>query len=212
MRVLENHKFWTIFIFLLACIFRIFFLDLIEFKYDEALGTLPCGYDHKYTYDHIGYNLKLTDMQAAVGVAQLKKLPSFIKTRKENWQYLRKGLESLEEYFILPEPTPKSDPSWFGFAITVRENAPFTRNQITSYLESKKIGTRLLFGGNLTRQPAYQGIEYRVAGGLANTDIVANQTFWIGVYPGLTTKHLDYVSETFRKICKTPKKLVHSQR
>ena len=173
-------------------------------RFEWELGTLPCGYDHKYTYDHVGYNLKLTDLQAAVGVAQLKKLPNFIKIRKENWQYLRKGLENLQEYFILPEPTPKSDPSWFGFAITVRPDAPFTRNQLIQYLDSRKIGTRLLFGGNLTRQPAYQGLKYRVTGNLTNTDFIANQTFWIGVYPGLGHKHLNYVLEIINKICLKP--------
>ena len=166
-------------------------------RFEWQLGELPYGYDHKYIYSHIGYNLKLTDMQAAVGVAQLKKLPSFIEARKRNWRLLYEGLKSLEEFFILPQPTPGSDPSWFGFAITVRPGAPFTRNELVQYLESKKIATRLLFGGNLTRQPAYQDVAYRTVGDLKNTDIVMNNTFWVGVYPGLSRDMIQYVRKAF---------------
>jgi CDP-6-deoxy-D-xylo-4-hexulose-3-dehydrase len=166
-------------------------------RFEWQLGELPYGYDHKYTYSHVGYNLKLTDMQAAVGVAQLAKLPQFVETRKRNWQQLYDGLSAYEEYLILPEPTPHSDPSWFGFIITVRPEAPFSRNDLISHLEAHKVATRLLFGGNLIRQPAYEQVEYRVVGELANTDIVMTRTFWIGVYPGLTTEMLDYSLSVF---------------
>ncbi len=163
-------------------------------RFEWELGTLPCGYDHKYTYSHIGYNLKLTDMQAAVGVAQLSKLPEFIQSRKRNFQRLRSKLAVLEDVLILPEATPGSDPSWFGFPISIRPNAPFTRNQLIRHLDSNHIGTRLLFGGNLTRQPAYRDVAYRVVGDLAGTDFVMHQTFWIGLYPGLTDEMLDFVT------------------
>lgn len=166
-------------------------------RFGWQLGELPYGYDHKYTYSHIGYNLKLTDMQAAVGVAQLKKLPQFITARKQNWQRLYDGLKAFKEFMMLPEPTPHSDPSWFGFLITVRPEAPFTRNDLVQYLEQHKIATRLLFGGNLIRQPAYQNVKYRVVGSLDNTDIVMNQSFWIGVYPGITAEMIDFVIERF---------------
>jgi CDP-6-deoxy-D-xylo-4-hexulose-3-dehydrase len=161
-------------------------------------GQLPYGYDHKYIYSHIGYNLKVTDMQAAVGVAQLKKLPRFIEARKFNFRLLYDGLKPFEEYFILPEATAGSDPSWFGFLVTVRPEAPFTRNDLIRYLSSRKIDTRLLFGGNLTRQPAYQDVPCRVVGELKNTDLVMNRTFWVGVYPGLTEVMLSYVIESVR--------------
>ena len=166
-------------------------------RFEWQLGTLPYGYDHKYIYSHIGYNLKMTDMQAAVGVAQLKKLPQFIETRKKNWQHLRQGLAPFAEFLILPEPTPNSDPSWFGFLLSVRPDAPFTRNELINYLETNQVATRLLFGGNLTRQPAYQHINYRVVGDLINTDLVMNHTFWIGVYPSLSTEMLDYMLDVF---------------
>ena len=162
-------------------------------RFKWQLGDLPAGYDHKYIYSHIGYNLKATDMQAAVGVAQLQKLPRFIEARKRNWTRLREGLRDLEEVLILPEPTPHSDPSWFGFAITVRPQAPFSRRDLIGFLESRKIGTRLLFGGNLLRQPAYRDVRHRVVGPLDNTDLVMANTFWIGVYPGLTEAMVDYV-------------------
>jgi CDP-6-deoxy-D-xylo-4-hexulose-3-dehydrase len=165
-------------------------------RFDWQLGDLPCGYDHKYTYSHIGYNLKATDMQAALGASQIAKLPSFIERRKENFKYLRAALQRFEEYLVLPEATPGADPSWFGFPIGVREGAPFRRDELTRALEAQKIGTRLLFGGNLIRQPAYQGARYRVIGDLPNSDFVMNNVFWIGVYPGLTRLMLDFVADT----------------
>ena len=164
-------------------------------RFDWQLGSLPCGYDHKYTYSHIGYNLKATDMQAALGASQIAKLPRFIERRKENFRYLLSALKPVEKYLLLPEATPGSDPSWFGFPIGVRENAPFNREDLIRALDAKKIGTRLLFGGNLLRQPAYEGCEYRVVGDLPNTDFVMNNVFWIGVYPALTRPMLDYVAE-----------------
>jgi CDP-6-deoxy-D-xylo-4-hexulose-3-dehydrase len=170
-------------------------------RFDWQLGALPCGYDHKYTYSHIGYNLKLTDMQAAVGVAQLQKLDSFIASRRHNFARLREGLRELEEFFVLPEATDGADPAWFGFPIAVRPEAPFSRNQVTNYLEQRKIATRLLFGGNLTRQPAYQNQTFRAVGSLKNTDFVMDQVFWIGLYPGITPAMLDYTLETFHALC-----------
>jgi CDP-6-deoxy-D-xylo-4-hexulose-3-dehydrase len=167
-------------------------------RFDWQLGTLPCGYDHKYTYSHVGYNLKATDMQAALGVAQIEKLPHFIARRKENFAYLKRALQPLEEYLILPEATADADPSWFGFPIAVKADAPFTRDQMTRALDQQRIGTRLLFGGNLLRQPAYAGYTYRVVGELKNTDFVMNQVFWIGVYPGLTEPMLDFVVSTVK--------------
>lgn len=166
-------------------------------RFDWHLGDLPCGYDHKYIYSHIGYNLKMTDMQAAVGVAQLQKLPHFTQLRKRNWQYLYDGLKPYEEFFLLPQATPHSDPSWFGFLLTVRQGAPFTRNELIRYLDERQVATRLLFSGNLTRQPAYQNVPYRTVGSLTNTDTVMNHTFWIGVYPKLTLEMLDYVLGVF---------------
>jgi CDP-6-deoxy-D-xylo-4-hexulose-3-dehydrase len=170
-------------------------------RFDWQFGDLPPGYDHKYTYSHIGYNLKMTDMQAAVGVAQLAKLDGFIDTRKRNFQALRAGLRDLEEFFILPEATPGSDPSWFGFPIAVRPEAPFSRNQATRYLEERKIGTRLLFGGNLVRQPAYKDSPRRVIGPLENSDFVMNRVFWIGVFPGITAAMVDYIVAVFQALC-----------
>lgn len=168
-------------------------------RFGWQLGDLPYGYDHKYIYSRIGYNLKLTDMQAAVGVAQLKKLPAFIEKRRENFHHLYEGLKNLDEFFILPKATPNSRPSWFGFPLAVRPKAPFARNQVVQYLESHKIATRLLFGGNLVRQPAYQDVHYRVVGDLANSDFVMNQVFWIGVYPGLSQEALAYVIDVLYK-------------
>ena len=165
-------------------------------RFDWQLGGLPYGYDHKYTYSHIGYNLKLTDMQAAVGVAQMDKLPGFVEARRRNWAYLRDGSADLERHFVLPCATPGSDPSWFGYCLSVRSDAPFNRHQLVRFLEERKIGTRQLFGGNLRRQPAYQDVDLRVVGTLANADHVAEHSFWLGVYPGLTTTMLDYVLES----------------
>lgn len=169
-------------------------------RFDWQLGSLPRGYDHKYTYSHIGYNLKATDMQAALGASQIEKLPHFIDRRKENFQYLLSALKPLEEYLLLPEATPGSDPSWFGFPIGIRQNAAFTREDLIRALDAKKIGTRLLFGGNLLRQPAYQDCVYRVVGSLPNTDFVMNNVFWLGVYPGLTEPMLEYVADAIRAI------------
>ena len=168
-------------------------------RFDWQLGGLPYGYDHKYTYSHIGYNLKLTDMQAAVGVAQLKKLPEFIAARRKNFNRLYQGLKKYEEFFILPQTTPKSEPSWFGFLLTVRPGAPFTRFEIVQHLESRRVATRQLFGGNLLAQPAYQNIEHRISGDLANTEIVSTNTFWIGVFPGLTNEMIDFMIATIHE-------------
>jgi CDP-6-deoxy-D-xylo-4-hexulose-3-dehydrase len=164
-------------------------------RFDWQLGDMPAGYDHKYIYSHIGYNLKLTDMQAAVGLAQLDRVPGFVEARGRNWERLAAGLADLEDHFVLPRATPRSEPSWFGFALTVRADASFTRNELVQHLEERRIGTRLLFGGNLTRQPAYAESSYRVVGDLRATDHVAEGTFWIGVFPGLTDEMLDFVVE-----------------
>ena len=172
-------------------------------RFEWQLGDLPCGYDHKYTYSHIGYNLKVTDMQAAVGVSQLKKLPEFIAARQANFAALHEGLQDLQEHLILPEATPNSEPSWFGFPIAVREDAPYTRDQLVRHLESRKIGTRLLFAGNLLKQPAYKNIAHRKIGNLKNTDFVMNQVFWIGVYPGLTPQMRAYMLETLHEADRT---------
>ena len=169
-------------------------------RFDWQLGDLPHGYDHKYTYSHIGYNLKESDMQAAVGVTQLKKVNSFIEKRRENFSYLKEQLADLQEFLLLPEATPNSEPSWFGFPVFVRENAPFTRDELVHWLNNHKIGTRLLFGGNLLRQPAYRNINHRAVGDLKRSDDVMNRVFWIGVYPGLTQPMLNYVVETIKKI------------
>jgi CDP-6-deoxy-D-xylo-4-hexulose-3-dehydrase len=166
-------------------------------RFDWQLGDLPPGYDHKYVYSHIGYNLKMTDMQAAVGSAQIGKLASFTAARRHNWQRLRDGLAAYDDFLVLPEPTPGSDPSWFGFALTVRPGAPFTRRDLVSHLEACKIGTRQLFGGNLARQPAYSEVNYRVADSLDRTDEVMRGAFWIGVYPGITDQMVDYVLDCF---------------
>lgn len=162
-------------------------------RFQWQLGELPYGYDHKYIYSHIGYNLKMTDMQAAVGLSQLERLPSFIDTRKRNFRYLYERLKPYEDVLLLPESTSDADPSWFGFPLGVRESAPFTRNDLTQALEARRIGTRLLFGGNLTRQPAYQDVKFRVVGDLKNTDYAMRNVFWIGVYPGLSEPMLDHV-------------------
>lgn len=169
-------------------------------RYEWKLGGLPEGYDHKYTYSHLGYNLKSGDIQAAIGLAQLDRLPGFIEARRKNWLYLLEGLRGLEDYLMMPVPTINSDPSWFGFALTVRESSPISRNALVQKLNESKIGTRLLFGGNLLRQPAFMGTPRRVIGDLTNTDIVMNDTFWIGVWPGLTRSMLDYMIEQIYSI------------
>jgi len=172
-------------------------------RFEWKLGDLPAGYDHKYTYSHIGYNLKATDMQAAVGVAQLKKLPSFMAARRDNFSRLHAALKDLDDIFVLPEATPFSNPSWFGFPLAVRPDAPLTRNEVVQFLESRKIATRLLFGGNLLRQPAYREIQRRVIGNLSKTDFVMNQVFWIGLYPGISEPMIDYVAQTFHEMRKS---------
>jgi len=167
-------------------------------RFSWQLGDLPFGYDHKYTYEHIGYNLKTTDMQAAVGVAQLKKLPSFIKARQKNFSVIYNFLKEYQDYILLPEATKNSAPSWFGFPILVKKTAPFSRAEIVEYLEKNKIATRMLFGGNLLKQPAYKNITCRLAGSLENTDLIMNDLFWIGVYPGIKNEQLKYIVKTFK--------------
>ena len=171
-------------------------------RFEWKVGGLPAGYDHKYTYSHIGYNLKATDMQAAVGVAQLKKLPGFMAARRETFAKLYDALKDLDDIFLLPEATPQSNPCWFGFPLAVREDAPVTRNYVVQFLESRKIATRLLFGGNLLRQPAYRDISRRVIGDLPNTDFVMNNVFWVGLYPGITEPMIDYMTDAFHQIRK----------
>jgi CDP-6-deoxy-D-xylo-4-hexulose-3-dehydrase len=170
-------------------------------RFDWQLGDLPHGYDHKYIYSHIGYNLKATDMQAAVGVAQLQKLSGFIERRRHNWQRLYDGLAELSDVFVLPRATEHSDPSWFGFALTVKPDAPFSRNELVQWLDGRRIATRQLFAGNLLRQPAYRDVPHRVVGDLTNTDLVMRGTFWLGVYPGITDAMVDYVVDTVRTFC-----------
>ena len=170
-------------------------------RFEWQLGSLPYGYDHKYIYSHLGYNLKATDMQAAVGLAQLQKLPSFIEIRRKNFEALLAGLKDLEEFFILPKAEANSEPSWFGFPLGVRKNAPFPRGEVIQKLNEMKIGTRLLFGGNLTRQPAYANVKYRVSGALTNSDYVTESVFWVGVYPGITQAMREFMVEAFHKIC-----------
>jgi CDP-6-deoxy-D-xylo-4-hexulose-3-dehydrase len=162
-------------------------------RFSWKLGDLPFGYDHKYTYSHIGYNMKITDMQAACGLGQLARLDGFIKKRKENFDFLYKNLKNLEDFLILPEPEANSEPSWFGFPLSLVNNSKYNRNDIIQYLNSHKIGTRLLFSGNLTKQPYMKDMNFRVHGQLKNTDFIMNNTFWIGLYPGLSLKHLEYV-------------------
>jgi len=166
-----------------------------EKRFEQQLGSLPQGYDHKYTYSHLGYNLKISDMQAACGLAQLKRLPEFIKKRNSNFNYLSKRLSTLTDFIELTKPTENSTPSWFGFPITLKDSAGVSRLDFIKYLDQHKIGTRLLFAGNLIRQPYFKDFEYRVVGDLINTDITMNQTLWLGIYPGLGKEQLDYISE-----------------
>lgn len=175
-------------------------------RFGQQFGELPYGYDHKYAYSHFGYNLKVTDMQAAIGCAQLEKLPSFIEARKLNWKQLRNGLSALVDKFILPEPTEGSDPSWFGFLLTVKQGAGFTRDDIVNYLESKGVQTRMLFAGNLIKHPCFDemrksGEGYRVSGSLENTDRIMRDTFWVGVYPGMREGMIEFIIEKVRGFC-----------
>lgn len=171
-------------------------------RFEWQLGDLPQGYDHKYTYSHMGYNLKITDMQAAIGTAQMLHLPGFIAARRANFKALYDGLKEMEEFFLLPEATPNSDPSWFGFPITLQPGTPFTRDELAIHLNDKKIGTRLLFGGNLLRQPYMKGRPHRAIGDLAHSDRVMRDTFWIGVYPGLGEGEIGYMLDTMRNFCR----------
>lgn len=168
-------------------------------RFSQKLGNLPFGYDHKYIYSHIGYNLKITEMQAAIGVAQLEKLPRFIELRKRNFNLLYKSLQKHFKYFILPIPEPHSDPSWFGFLLTVKEDAGFTKNEIVSYLESNKIATRQLFSGNITKHPSFKNVKSYSHLSLKNSDTIMNSTFWIGVYPAITTENIFYITQIFDK-------------
>jgi len=172
--------------------------DTCKRRFNQKFGDLPYGYDHKYVYSHIGYNLKVTDMQAAVGCAQLEKLPGFIEARKHNFKFLYRVFDEHSKYFILPLVERYSDPSWFGFPVMVKNTAPFSRMDIVNYLETHKIATRMLFGGNLLKQPAYKNIKYRLVGNLENTDLVMNNLFWIGVYPGLTKPMLSYIEDVLQ--------------
>ena len=172
-------------------------------RYCQKLGDLPDGYDHKYTYSHIGFNLKVTDMQAAVGLSQLTKADYFVARRKENHAILSEMFKEFEEHFILPEATENSEPSWFGFMLTIREGSPIDRNKLVEYLEQNKIGTRLFFGGNLLKQPAYYNLNYRKIDDLKNTDLLMNNSFWLGVWPGLNQVHYDYIANTVRKYITT---------
>lgn len=167
-------------------------------RFCQKLGDLPEGYDHKYTYSHIGFNLKATDMQAAIGLSQLKKVDQFIAKRRENHRLLYSLFKQLEEYFILPEATLHANPSWFGFMLTIRDSQKVNRNEFIQYLESKKIGTRLLFGGNLLKQPAYKNVSFKVHNSLANTDKVMSDGFWLGVWPGIDSTHINYMFETVK--------------
>lgn len=183
--------------------------DTCKHRFERKFGDLPTGYDHKYVYSHFGYNLKVTDMQAAIGCAQLKKIDRFVNIRRDNWEYLRVGLEDLKEVLILPEPQENSKPSWFGFLITInRENAKFTRDEIVQYLEQNGIQTRMLFAGNLTKQPCFDEMReankgYRIVGNLMNTDTIMNETFWIGVYPGITKDMMDFIIKTLHLFVST---------
>lgn len=177
--------------------------NLCGHRWDGQFGELPKGYDHKYTYSHFGYNLKVTDLQAAVGVEQLKKFPSFIERRKHNWARLHAALDDIQDKIILPEAAENSDPSWFGFLISVRPETGLNRNDVTKYIESKNVQTRLLFSGNIVKQPCFNEIRgtdaYRVVGNLENSDFVVNNTFWVGVYPGMTDTMIDYMAQVIKE-------------
>ncbi|MFA5108888.1 MAG: DegT/DnrJ/EryC1/StrS family aminotransferase, partial [Candidatus Micrarchaeia archaeon] len=169
--------------------------DTCKMRFRWKLGELPYGYDHKYIYSHVGYNLKITDMQAAIGVKQLEKAPRFIEARRKNHEYLLLRMKEIEEYFVLPTKLAKAEPSWFGFVLTVRENAGFSRTQIVEHLESKGVSTRMVFAGNIVKQPAYLELEKRIVGELGGSDEIMNNTFWIGVYPGMSEEQLEYMAD-----------------
>lgn len=173
-------------------------------RYNWKMGDLPRGYDHKFIFSHIGYNMKITDMQAAMGITQLDKLDGFIQARKNNYQKIYKVFrdEKIDKHFKLPEPTPNSDPSWFGFLLTIRDNSSLSRKDVVKYLDKNMIGTRLLFGGNLTKQPAYKNIKSRVVGNLENSDFIMNYSFWIGLWPGIDDKRIEYYVTVFKKMIK----------
>ncbi|BCY08840.1 lipopolysaccharide biosynthesis protein RfbH [Actinoplanes sp. L3-i22] len=177
--------------------------DTCRRRFEWTMGTLPPGYDHKYTYSHIGYNLKSSDLQAALGLTQLAKLPRLSEARRRNWKQLRGALEGTP-HLLLPQATEGSDPSWFGFVITIAPGAPFERGELVAFLESRRIATRLLFGGNLTRHPAYRDAEYRISGELTNSDVITEQTFWVGVHPRLTAEMVDYMAESIRAFASSP--------
>ena len=175
--------------------------DTCKQRFSQKLGDLPEGYDHKYTYSHLGYNLKITDMQAACGAAQLRKVNKFIEIRKSNFNKLKEKLQKFDKYLILPKAQENSDPSWFGFLISVKKDAPFTRNDIVKYLNDKKIGTRLLFAGNVIKQPYMINRNYKIIGDLKNSNFIMNNTFWIGVYPGINDEMIEYIEKTFNNFC-----------
>ena len=174
-------------------------------RFGWKFGRLPLGFDHKYIYSHVGYNLKLTDMQASIGVAQLDKLPEFIRKRRENFQLLHDGLKKYKNYFILPKPTSGSKPSWFGFPLTIKREVGFSRKEVVEHLEKNKIATRMLFSGNVTKQPYFENINYRISGDLKNTDYAMDNTFWIGVFPGINKKMIGYIIRTFDNFFKIEK-------
>lgn len=174
-------------------------------RFDWQMGDLPYGFDHKYIYSEIGYNLKSSDLHAALGVNQLKRLRQYVSARNDNWRFYRDAFDDLNEFFVLPEPAPYSEPSWFGFMLTVKEGAPFSRRDLATYLEENKIGSRMLFAGNLTKHPAYQDVKYRISDTLVKTDRVMNNGIWIGVYQGITKPMREYVVEKFMEFCKRHK-------
>jgi CDP-6-deoxy-D-xylo-4-hexulose-3-dehydrase len=190
-RIVESFRDWG-----RACFCDSAKIDACGKRFDWQLGELPYGYDHRYTYSHIGYNMKALDLQAAIGCEQMKRLPEFIAARRHNWARLREGLLPHEEYFELPTETEGTEPSWFAFLLLVREGAPFKRRDVMTYLEGHKVNTRQFFGGNLAKQPAYLNQKMRIVGDLAGADRMMNDAFFLGVYPGLTDDHIDYVIET----------------